>query len=91
MGTVFGEGWGVVECSGRFMSMSPIFLGEIPCTRSFTKRGMSSEGGERGLVWGHVEALKRYEQAMTERTDKGYYRCKVQHEELYNEFMLCSN
>ena len=37
----------------------------------------------------NVDALKKYEQAMTERTDKGYYRCKVKHEKLYNEFMLC--
>ena len=44
---------------------------------------------EQVMTVKNVEALKKYEQAMTERTDKGYYRCKVQHEELYNEFMLC--
>ena len=32
--------------------------------------------------------LKRYEVAMTERTNKGYYRCKVKNEKLYNEFMM---
>lgn len=44
---------------------------------------------EQVMTVENVEALKKYEQAMTERTDKGYYRCKVQHESLYNEFMLC--
>ena len=35
-----------------------------------------------------VEELKKLEIIMMERTDKGYYRCKIQHEEFYNECML---
>ena len=44
---------------------------------------------EQVMIVENVAALKIYEQAMMERTDKGYYRCKVQHVELYNEFMSC--
>ena len=31
--------------------------------------------------------LKILERKMMERTDKGYYRCKIKHEDLYNECM----
>ena len=33
--------------------------------------------------------LKKLEEAMMQRTDKGYYRCKIQHAEFYNECMKC--
>ena len=32
-----------------------------------------------------VNDLKKLEQSMMDRTDKGYYRCKVQHETFYKE------
>ena len=32
-----------------------------------------------------VTELKKMEAAMVDRTEKGYYRCKVKHEALYNE------
>ena len=35
-----------------------------------------------------TEELKKMEMAMTDRTNKGYYRCKVKDEQLYND---CTN
>jgi len=32
-----------------------------------------------------VNALKKLEQSMMDRTDKGYYRCKIKHEKFYKE------
>ena len=34
----------------------------------------------------NVEELKKLELSMKDRTDKGYYRCKTQHQSLYNDF-----
>ena len=34
----------------------------------------------------NVEELKKLERKMLERTDKGYYRCKILNESLYNDF-----
>ena len=36
-----------------------------------------------------VNELKKLEQAMMERTERGYYRCKIEHEEFYNECIKC--
>ena len=50
----------------------------------------SKEGfDEQVMTIQNVDGLNKYELSMTERRDKGYYCCKVQHEELYNENMLC--
>ena len=34
----------------------------------------------------NAEELKKLELSMKDRTDKGYYRCKVLHQSLYNAF-----
>ena len=34
----------------------------------------------------NADALKKSEMSMKDRTDKGYYRCKVKHQSLYNDF-----
>ena len=34
----------------------------------------------------NADALKTLEMSMKDRTDKGYYRCKVKHQSLYNDF-----
>ena len=34
----------------------------------------------------NAEELKKLELSMKDRTDKGYYRCKILHQSLYNAF-----
>ena len=38
----------------------------------------------------NVDEMKRMELAMMERTKKGYYRCKILHSQLYDEFIIAN-
>ena len=40
---------------------------------------------EKIMTLENVAELKKMEAAMVDRTEKGYYRCKIKHEALYNE------
>ena len=47
----------------------------------------SEEFDEQIISVENANELKQLEQSMMERTDKGYYRCKIRHETLYKECM----
>jgi len=45
----------------------------------------SEEFDEKIMSLDDANELKKLEESMMERTDKGYYRCKIMHENFYNE------
>ena len=47
----------------------------------------SEDFDEQIMSTENFNQLKKLEQSMMDRTDKGYYRCKIQHEGFYNECM----
>ena len=47
----------------------------------------SDEFDEQVISVENQEQLKKLELSMKDRTDKGYYRCKIKHQTLYEEFM----
>ena len=46
----------------------------------------SDEFDEQIMSVENQEQLKKLELSMKDRTDKGYYRCKIKHQTLYEEF-----
>jgi len=55
------------------------YLSVVNNTYDFDSKIMTAE---------NVDEMKRMELAMMQRTKKGYYRCKILHAQLYDEFII---